>query len=256
MLRSLYIASTGMEAQQLNVDTIAHNISNVNTNGFKKTRIEFQDLLYQNIKRPSANIPSGLDIGMGVKPATTYTLFSQGNLTPTQNPTDVAIVGNGFFRLEGGGSDENLFTKDGAIKVDGEGNLVNADGFKYAGAEQIDSEGYDVAIGKDGTITYKTADGGVQEAGKLEVFKFLNPAGMEKLGGNLYKATDSSGEGSQWDSESDSTIKLEGQFLESSNVQIVDEMVNLITAQRAYEVNSKVIQSSDEMLQTATNLRR
>ncbi len=260
MMRSLYTASTGMYAQQLNVDTLAHNISNVNTTGFKKQRVEFQDLLYQQIKRPvvtsTTNEPVGLSIGLGVKPSATQTSFSQGNLQASNNALDVAISGLAFFKLEGG-NDTEMYTRDGAIKIDAEGNLCTADGYKYVGAGPIDTEAYDVQIAADGTVTYMTpGDDAPQEAGKLELVKFANPAGLQALGGNRYIATPSSGEPEDWDSENDNTVSIQSGYLEMSNVQIVEEMVGLITAQRAYEMNSKVIQSSDEMLQTATSLRR
>ncbi len=260
MMRSLYTASTGMYAQQLNVDTLAHNISNVNTTGFKKQRVEFQDLLYQQIRRPvvtdNTNEPVGISIGLGVRPSATQTSFTQGNLQASTNTLDVAISGLAFFKLEGMG-DDNVYTRDGALKIDNEGNLCTAAGYKLVGADALEADAYDVQIAKDGTVTYMTPGSDtVQEAGQLELVKFANPAGLEALGGNIYAATASSGEPEDWDPDSDSTVSIESGYLEMSNVQIVEEMVGLITAQRAYEMNSKVIQSSDEMLQTATSLRR
>lgn len=261
MMRALYTASTGMYAQQLNVDTIAHNMSNVNTTGFKKQRVEFQDLLYQTIKRPAANEdinqPVGMQVGLGVKPAAITTLFSQGNLQATDNPLDVAIVGPGFFKVEVPGRDEPLYTRNGAFKLDAEGNLVTSDGYKILGVEPLEPGAYDIVIEKNGMVTYMLP--GSQEpieAGQIEIAKFVNPAGLQKIGSNLFASTVNSGEPEDWDPEEDNTIYLEAGYLEMSNVQIVEEMVNLITAQRAYEINSKVIQSSDEMLQTASNLRR
>ncbi len=261
MMRSLYTASTGMYAQQLNVDTLAHNISNVNTTGFKKQRVEFQDLLYQQIRRPvvtgTTNEPVGISIGLGVKPSATQTSFAQGNLQVTSNALDVAISGLAFFKLEGGGNDTALYTRDGALKIDCEGNLCTADGYKLVGADALDADAYDVQIAKDGTISYMSpGNDTAQEAGQLELVKFANPSGLEARGGNLYVATASSGEPEDWDPENDNTISIQAGYLEMSNVQIVEEMVGLITAQRAYEMNSKVIQSSDEMLQTAASLRR
>lgn len=263
MLRSLYTASTGMYAQQMNVDNIAHNISNVNTNGFKKSRVEFQDLLYQTIRQPAQAAngdtipPTAIQVGLGVKPSAVYTVFSQGNMTPTGNATDVAIAGDGFFKVEVPGFSDPLYTRDGAIKIDAQGNLVTADGYKYVGANTLPAGAYDINIGKDGKITYRIpGDTAIQDGGQLSLVKFPNPAGLEKLGSNLYNRSDSSGEPADWDPENDSSTHLEAGYLESSNVQVVEEMVNLITAQRAYETNSKVIQTSDEMLQTAANLRR
>lgn len=261
MMRSLYTASTGMYAQQLNVDTLAHNMSNVNTNGFKKQRVEFQDLLYQTIKRPTAtadvNEPVGLSVGLGVKSAAISTLFGQGNLQSTENPLDVAINGTAFFKLQVPGYTDPLYSRDGAFKIDASGQLVTTDGNLVIGVDALPDGAYDTAIGKDGTVTYKLPDTSeVQEAGRIELVKFMNPTGLARLGTNLYQNTPNSGDPVDWDPESDSTVTLESTYLESSNVQVVEEMVNLITAQRAYDINSKVIQSSDEMLQTATNLRR
>lgn len=261
MMRSLYTASTGMYAQQLNVDTIAHNMSNVNTPGFKKQRVEFQDLLYQTIKRPAVtedtNQPAGMQVGLGVKPAAITTLFSQGSLQSTDNPLDVAIIGPGFFKVEVPGRDEPLYTRNGALKLDAEGNLVTSDGYKIIGVEPLEEGAYDIVIDKSGRVTYMLpgSDEPV-EAGQIELVKFTNPSGLQKIGSNLLAATANSGDPIDWDPEEDNTIYLEAGYLEMSNVQIVEEMVNLITAQRAYEINSKVIQSSDEMLQTASNLRR
>jgi flagellar basal-body rod protein FlgG len=264
MMRALYTASTGMGAQQLNIDTLAHNMANVNTTGFKKQRVEFQDLLYQTIRRPAANEdrnePVGLAVGLGVRPAAINTLFSQGNLQNTGNPMDVAIGGTGigFFAIQVPGYEEPLYTRDGAIKIDASGQLVTADGYLYLGPEALDENYTDVSIVADGTVSYLLPDStDPQTAGEpLQIFKFSNPAGLQKIGKNLYQATANSGESVQWEPESDSTISLSSGYLEMSNVQVVEEMVNLITAQRAYDFNSKLIQASDEMLQTAANLRR
>ncbi len=262
MMRALYTASTGMGAQQLNIDTLAHNMANVNTTGFKKQRVEFQDLLYQTIRRPAAdedrNEPVGLAVGLGVRPAATTTLFAQGNRQNTENPMDVAINGLGFFAIQVPGYEEPLYTRDGAIKIDAAGQLVTADGYLYLGPEALEENYLDVSIAADGTVSYLLPDSTEpQTAGEpLQIFKFTNPAGLQKIGKNLYQATPNSGEPVQWEPESDSTISLSSGYLEMSNVQVVEEMVNLITAQRAYEFNSKLIQASDEMLQTAANLRR
>jgi len=261
MMRSLYTAALGMYGQQLNVDTIAHNMSNVSTMGYKKERVEFQDLLYQTIKRPASgpnvNEPVRMEVGLGVKPVAITSLFSQGNMQNTENPLDVAIIGDAFFKIEVEGYEDPLYTRDGAIKIDAEGQLVTADGNKYVGVEPIPTGAHDVAVDKNGTVTY-IEQGATEptEAGRLELVKFINPAGLAKLGKNLYQNTPNSGEPIDWEPDEDTTVKLEANYLEMSNVQIAEEMVSLITAQRAYEINSKVIQSSDEMLQTAANLRR
>ncbi len=261
VLRALYTSSTGMYAQQLNVDNIAHNIANVNTTGYKKSRVEFQDLIYQMIRQPVVNDttvqPSGLWVGLGVKPSATQVIFSQGNLIPTDNPLDVAIQGQAFFRVQSPTNEEYLYTRDGSFKLDAEGNLVTTDGYYVVGVDTIDPEGYDITIAPDGTVTYKIpGQDEPVEAGQIELAKFMNPAGLEKTGGNLYRPTASSGEAVDWDPEADTTVSLQTGYLEAANVQIVEEMVNLIAAQRAYEINSKVIQSADEMLGMAANLRR
>lgn len=260
MMRSLYTASTGMYAQQLNVDTIAHNMSNVNTTGFKKQRVEFQDLLYQTIRRPAVGPeitePVGIMVGLGVKPVAINTDFTEGSLQQTENPLDAAINGQGFFKVQVPGYDDPLYTRDGSFKIDDSGQIVTADGYLVIGLDALDEGAYDVAIERDGRVTYKLPDGSEGEAGQIEVAKFINPAGLQKLGQNLYQNTVNSGDPIDWDPESDNTTSLESGYLEMSNIKVVEEMVNLITAQRAYETNSKVIQSSDEMLQTANNLRR
>ena len=261
MMRSLYTASTGMYAQQLNVDTIAHNMSNVNTTGYKKERVEFQDLLYQMIKRPAAtetaNVPVGLSVGLGVKPVAINTLFGQGNLQQTENPLDVAINGQAFFKIQVSGNEEPLYSRDGSFKLDASGQMVTTDGNLVIGAELIPAGATDLAISPDGTVTYlPLGSTTAEEAGKIELSTFVNPAGLQKVGTNLYKATPNSGEPTDWDSESDSTISMQSGYLEMANVKVVEEMVSLITAQRAYDINSKVIQASDEMLQTANGLRR
>lgn len=261
MLRALYTSSTGMYGQQLNVDTIAHNIANVNTPGFKKSRVEFQDLIYQTLSRPvvseETNQPAGLQVGLGTKPTVIQTLFFQGNLIPTNNPLDVAIVGDAFFKIEVPGHDEPLYTKNGAFMLDAEGNLVNSDGYRVVGVDTLDPAAYDIKIAPDGTVSYKIpGQTESSEAGKIELAKFINPAGLQKIGQNLFMPTENSGEPQDWDSENDSTVSLQSGYLEAANVQIVEEMVNLITAQRAYEFNSKVIQSADDMLGMAANLKR
>lgn len=261
MLRALYTSSTGMYAQQLNMDTIAHNIANVNTAGFKKSRLEFQDLLYQTMARPTTGAtgaqPVGIAIGLGVRPSATQTIYTQGNLTPTGNPLDVAIQGAAFFKVTAPGGEEAFYTRDGSFKLDSEGNLVTTDGYQVAGASAIDPQATDISIAPDGTITFLApGESEASEGGRIELVKFANPAALERVGKNLYRATAASGEEQAWDPESDGSVSLQGGYLETSNIQIVEEMVNLITVQRAYEINSKVIQSSDEMLATAANLRR
>lgn len=262
MINALHTASLGMLAQQLNIDNIAHNLANVNTTGYKKSRIEFQDLLYTLIRQPVATqentiAPTGLYLGLGVRNAATQTFFNEGNLVNTENPLDVAINGDGFFKVEVPNEEEPLYTRDGSFKLDAEGNLVTTDGYRVVGVEALPEGAYDIAISPDGTVTYRLpGEDTPTEAGRIEIARFPNPAGLERVGHNLYRRSPASGEAIDWDPETDPTIKLEQGYLEASNVQVIEEMVNMIMAQRAYEINSKVIQTSDEMMGMANNLRR
>jgi len=252
-----------MYAQQLNVDTIANNMSNVNTTGFKKERVEFQDLLYQLIRRPATtettNEPVGLSVGLGVKSVAINTLFGQGSMQQTENTYDIAISGEGFFQIQLPNG-EIRYTRDGSFKRDGTGQLVTTDGYLVVGDSTpltIPDDATEVSIATDGTISYIPEDSTeATEVGKIQLSKFTNPAGLLKESSNLYQATSNSGDPIEWDPESDSSTTLISGYLEMSNVKVVEEMVSLITAQRAYDINSKVIQASDEMLQTANGLRR
>lgn len=261
MLRSLNTAASGMAAQQFHIDTISHNLANVNTTGFKRVRPEFQDLIYLAIRRPAAPEAEGtagavgLEIGLGVRTAGTQTIFQQGNLQPTENPLDVAISGPGFFVIRGP-EDVEYYTRDGSFKLDAEGNLVTTDGYRVEGVDSIPLGTTDISIAKDGSVSYLDEKGEEQSAGKLMIVQFTNPAGLEKVGHNLYRATAAAGEAQEVDGDTQQTVTVEQSYLESSNVQVVEEMVRLITAQRAYELNSKAIQASDEMLSIASNIRR
>lgn len=269
MLRSLYTAASGMMAQQFNVDTISNNLANADTTGFKKIRPEFQDLLYLNIQQPvasqqggqnTAGAPSGLFIGLGVRNSGSQTIFTQGNLTSTDNSLDVAISGPGFFTVSPDNSGSTKFyTRDGSFKLDANSNLVTSDGYyvldNNGTAIQISSSSSSssgsitdtssITIGKDGTIG----------STKLGIAEFANPGGLEHVGHNLYQETAVSGSPAAQQSGSTTGYTVEQDHLESSNVQAVEEMVNLITAQRAYELNSKAITASDQMLSIANNLR-
>ncbi len=272
MMRALWSASSGMQAQQLNIDIISNNLANVNTAGFKKNRAEFKDLLYETLDRPDspellpgAAVPVGIQVGHGVRPSATTRDFSEGNLQPTGNTFDVAIEGPGFFMIKMPGEKEKLaFTRDGAFKIsvdETERTLVTAEGYYVLddGEDIITiDEGYtDISIASDGTITGVDEDGTIEELGRIGLAKFLNPEGLLAIGNNLFEATEASGEYVPKEDVSDSGYGtlLQG-FLEMSNVQVVEEMVNLIIAQRAYEVNTKAVQASDEMLAQANNLRR
>ncbi len=255
MILSLYTAAAGMSAQQFHIDTISNNLANVNTTAYKRVRPEFQDLLYLSVRRPAAPAtPVGLDVGLGVYPAASQTIFQQGDIQHTENPLDVAISGPGFFVVRGP-SGEVYYTRDGSFKRDAAGTLVTSDGYRVevAGARLLpDPE--NVSISRDGRLTYMDPDNRENEVdvGSLVVVQFDNPAGLEKVGHNLYRASAASGAANR----SLAGVSLEQGYLEASNVRAVEEMIGLITAQRAYELNSKAVQASDELLSIVNNLRR
>lgn len=264
MMRALWTASTGMLAQQLNVDNISNNMANVNTVAYKKSRMEFKDLLYETMERgivkDGQGKPVNLQVGHGVMAAASTKFFTTGSLDITNNPYDLAIDGKGFFKVLGPEGEE-YYTKDGSFKISADGenyNLVTSDGYYVQGENgniELGSEVKDVTVDSRGRITVKREDGTIEDLGSLSIITFVNPAGLESVGRNLYKATEVSGE--PYDTQNDGTggSVLQG-YLEYSNVQIVEEMVKLIQAQRAYELNSKSIQTADEMLSMASNLRR
>ncbi|MDE7227327.1 MAG: flagellar basal-body rod protein FlgG [Treponemataceae bacterium] len=264
MVRSLWTAATGMNGQQANLDTISHNLSNVNTTGYKQQRVEFEDLIYQNEKlagTPATEdtvTPVGIQQGLGVRVGATQRIFGQGSLQATGVDTDVAIVGDGFFRVQQyDGS--FAYTRDGSFKVDMTGQLVTNNGLRVL-PEVILPEGYNVqtlAITDTGRITVKVD--GVEDpvdVAQLELYRFPNNAGLESLGDNLYKVTNASGEAITGRPGFEEFGTTKHKYLEMSNVSVVNEMVQMIVAQRAYEFNSKAIQTSDSMLSTAVNLKR
>ena len=262
MMRALYTAATGMMAQQLNMDVTANNLANVNTAGFKHSRADFQDLLYQEM-RPAgtqvadgAQTPTGIEVGLGVKPAATETMFEQGTFQNTGNPLDVAIEGDGFYKvlLPDGSSG---YTRDGAFKKDSQGKIVNSDGYAIQPEITLPADSTSISVGKDGTVSVIRGDGKAPETvGKITLSRFANNAGLEHIGGNNFRETAASGAPTDGTAGQAGFGTLAGGILEMSNVQIVQEMVNMITAQRAYEVNSKAIQTADEMLSTANQLKR
>lgn len=264
MMRALWTASTGMMAQQLNVDNISNNMANVNSIAYKKSRAEFKDLLYETLEKSvvadGQGKPVNLQVGHGVRTAAIVKSFTTGNLENTENPTDFAIDGKGFFKITGP-NDEALYTKDGSFKisVSEDGNkLVTSDGYFVQsdnGDIDLGTDYTEFSVAEDGTITVKREDGTNEEIGKLSIITFANPEGLEAVGKSLYRGTDASGEA--FDTENDGSGGTVMQnYLEYSNVQVVEEMVKLIQAQRAYEINSKSIQTADEMLGMANNLRR
>lgn len=262
MLRSLFIAATGMEAQKLNIDVIANNLANVNTSGFKKSRADFQDLIYQTIRSAGgasaegAQIPSGIQVGLGVKPVAVQKIFQQGDFAQTGNSLDIVIEGDGFFQvLMPDGT--VAYTRAGAFKLDSEGRVVNSDGYPLEPGITIPTNTLSITVGSDGKITVMQAGSTAPvEIGQIELARFMNPAGLNAMGRNLFLPTAASGEPTTGAPSQDGLGTISQGFLELSNVNVVEEMVNMIVSQRAYEINSKAVQASDEMLQTANNLRR
>jgi flagellar basal-body rod protein FlgG len=262
MMRALWTAASGMIGQQFKIDTTANNLANVNTTGFKKSRVDFQDLLYQTDKHAGtpvtagSQVPTGIQVGHGVRTVATQKLFTQGTYQQTDNDYDLVIEGDGFFQvlLPDGGI---RYTRDGAFKLDSDGRIVTSDGFPLEPEIRIDRDAREVSIGSDGTVSVmRPGDDRPQEIGRIELARFINPAGLKSAGSNLFEATAASGEPIIGIPGLDGFGDLAQGFLEMSNVQVVEEMVSMIVAQRAYETNSKAIQAADEMLQTANNLRR
>ncbi|GAB6137310.1 flagellar basal-body rod protein FlgG [Halanaerobaculum tunisiense] len=262
MIRSLRSAASGMKAQQLNVDTISNNLSNVNTTGFKKSRVSFQDLMYQTIEEPGtpnsqgSQVPTGIQVGHGVRPGATQKMFTTGSLKNTGNSLDLAIQGKGFFKVQLPDGSTG-YTRDGSFKLDSNGQLVTSDGYQLQPPVTIPANAKDVTINEEGMVTYKEPGNEIlQEGGRIELANFANPAGLKSDGQNILKQTPASGEAMTGSPGQAGYGKLAQGFLETSNVKVVDEMVDMIAAQRAYEVNSKAIKASDQMLQQANNLKR
>lgn len=262
MQRSIWTAATGMQAQQLNIDIIANNLANVNTTGFKKSRADFQDLIYQTIQAPGmassseTMVPTGMQVGHGVRTAAIQKMFIQGDYLKTENELDVALDGRGFFQvlLPNG---ETAYTRSGAFKLDADGRVVNSEGYVLLPEMTIPSDTVKINIGADGTVTVTQAgSSAATQVGAIELAYFPNPAGLESMGRNEFRATDASGDAVTGTPGEDGLGTLTQGFLEMSNVDVVDEMVAMIMGQRAYEINSKAIQTSDQMLQMVNNLKR
>jgi flagellar basal-body rod protein FlgG len=264
MMRSLWTAASGMVGQQFNIDTISNNLSNVNTTGFKQNRPDFEDLLYQTRRiagTPATEltvVPTGVQVGHGVKVAATQKIFTQGSLQSTGNVSDVAIEGEGFFRalLYDG---TYGYTRDGAFKIDSNGQLVTSNGYRVM-PEVVLPEGFvrdSLSISQDGRITVQIAGSDENlEVGQMQLYRFVNPTGLQAIGENLFKVSNASGEAIGGRPGFNGMGKVIHKFIEMSNVSVVQEMVNMIVAQRAYELNSKAIQTSDTMLGIANNLKR
>jgi flagellar basal-body rod protein FlgG len=262
MMRALYSAASGMEAQQFAMDTVSNNLANVNTTGFRRNEARFQDLVYQEMRAPGSPVgasvvPVGQDVGLGVKVGSSEKIFTQGNLEQTDNPLDVAIQGDGFFQVTMPDG-TTAYTRDGSFKRDANGAIVTADGYFLQPQITIPQNAQNLSIGEDGTVTALVPGSNVpQQLGQIQVARFVNPAGLSPLGGqNLYTQTAASGAPIVTQAGINGAGTLQGGYLENSNVQVVQEIVNMIVSQRAFEANSKSITASDEMLQTANQIIR
>jgi flagellar basal-body rod protein FlgG len=262
MLRAMYTAASGMEAQQLNIDTIAHNLANINTSGFKLRKAQFQDLLYQNIRQAGASntatteIPVGLQIGLGTKPVATEIIFTQGDFATTNNPLDLVIQGQGFFQIRQVNG-QLAYTRNGNFHLNRDGNIVTSEGDLLDPQITIPQDQIGITIGADGTVSVQVANQTEpQQVGRIELAMFQNPSGLQNMGKNLFLPTLSSGEAiTGTPGENGLGTLLQG-FVEQSNVSVVEEMINMIISQRAYEANSKVIRTADEMFTQANNVIR
>jgi flagellar basal-body rod protein FlgG len=261
MLRSLWIAKTGLEGQQTSLDVISNNLANVNTNGFKRGRAVFQDLMYQTLRQPGAQVgdanqlPSGLQLGTGTRVAATERLHTEGNLTNTSDPMDIAIQGQGFLNVQlPDGTD--AYTRDGAMQVDQNGQLTTAGGLVIQPPINVPNNALSLTIGKDGTVsvTQPAAPGTNVQIGQLQLANFINPNGLQAVGDNLYLETDASGAPNIGQPTVDGLGSIMQQYVETSNVNVAEELVNMITTQRAYEMNSKAVETSDQMLSRLTQL--
>ncbi len=260
MIRSLWTARTGLDAQQTQLDVISNNLANVSTNGFKRSRAVFEDLLYQTLRQPGAQqtqqnqISSGLQIGTGVRPIATERLYSQGNLQQTGNSLDLAIQGNGFFQVER--PDGTIaYTRDGSFQLDNEGNVVTASGYLLADNINIPADALSITVGKDGTVSVLQA-GEIApiEVGAIQLATFINPGGLQAAGENLFLETASSGVANPVQPGQEGSGVINQGYVETSNVNVAEELVSMIVTQRAYEINSRVISTSDQMLGRLTQL--
>lgn len=260
MMRSLWISKTGLDAQQTHLDVISNNLANVSTNGFKRQRGVFEDLLYQTFRQAGAQssqqtqIPTGLQLGTGVRPVATARVFAQGNLNQTGNSMDLAINGSGFFQVQMPDGTTG-YTRDGAFQIDAQGQVVTANGFSLQPALTIPTNATTVTIGQDGTVSVRVpGQAAPQQVGSIQLVSFVNPTGLQSLGSNLYAETAASGTPNANTPGTNGLGLINQGFVETSNVNVVEELVNMIQTQRAYEINSKSIQTSDQMLQRLTQL--
>jgi flagellar basal-body rod protein FlgG len=260
MIRSLWISKTGLDAQQTQLDVISNNLANVSTNGFKRSRAVFEDLLYQTIRQPGAassqqsNVPAGLQVGTGVRPVATARLFTQGNLQQTGNSLDLAVNGHGFFQVQMPDGSTG-YTRDGSFHVDANGGLVTSNGFAVTPAITIPADAQSVTIAADGTVSVvKAGSAAPTNVGSVQLVTFINPAGLQAIGQNTYIETAASGSPTNGTPGTNGRGTLQQGYVETSNVNVVEELVAMIQTQRAYEINSKSIQTSDQMLQKLSQL--
>lgn len=262
MIRSLYTAATGMTAQQLNLDVIANNLANVNTTGFKKSRADFQDLMYQLVQEPGTQQgqagtgPTGIQIGLGVRTAAVQRSFSTGDFQSTGNPLDIALQGDGYIQVQNP-QGELLYTRSGALKLNDQGQIVTSDGYVIQPAMTIDQQATGITVAEDGTVSAKLpGQTSLTQVGRLQLARFQNQGGLRARGQNLFEETEASGAAQLGNPGENGYATLAQGFLENSNVSVVEEIVGMVTGQRAYEANSKVIQTADQLLSQAVNLKR
>jgi flagellar basal-body rod protein FlgG len=260
MMRGLFTAATGMSCQQTTIDVIAHNLANVNTNGFKRSRINFNDLMYQNLRMAGAStasggqLPAGIQVGMGSKVVAVEKMFLQGDFSQTKNNLDMAIQGKGFFKLINNGNE--VYTRSGAFKMDKDGYICDSNGNRLQPEFAIPANTASITIEPGGKLVASGTDGKELGSVQIQLFDFPNPAGLQSMGENLFTTSDASGDAVQGNPGTDAFGTILQGFLEMSNVDVVSEMINMIMAQRAYEIGSKAIQTGDEMLQMVNNLKR
>jgi flagellar basal-body rod protein FlgG len=262
MMRALYTAASGMSAQQTNIDNVAHNLANANTAGFKKSRVEFEDLVYDQTRVPGAatsttnEAPIGLETGLGVRAVGTARDFARGNLKASSGPLDLAIEGDGMFQIQMP-SGETGYTRSGSFHLNGEGGVVTGDGYLLEPQISIPANATSISISRDGVVSVSVpGQTGSQQVGTIELASFQNPAGLRAAGGNIFLTTTASGEPQVGAAGEDSRGTIAQGFVEDSNVSVVEEMVNMILGQRAYEANSKVIKAADEMLSQVNQIVR
>lgn len=255
MMRSLWTSKTGMEAQQTQLDAIAHNLANSSTNGFKKSHVVFEDLIYQNLRQAGANsseqttLPTGLQVGLGARAVANVRSFTQGNLQQSSNPLDMAVQGNGFFEIQMPDGTTG-YTRDGSFQVNAQGQLVTNNGYLVSPGITIPTNAQSVTIGSDGTVGVTLpGQSAPQSVGQIQLASFVNPAGLEPKGENLFGETAASGTPNTAAPGSNGMGSVRQGFVETSNVNVVEELIGMIQTQRAYELNSKAIQTSDQMLQ-------